>query len=687
MGGHASRSGRSLAWAALLAFAIVAVALGGRWSVSPANAESVVHLTAMGDIGNSPEAAATLVKVGDLNADAHMVLGDLAYTSNPESEWCDFVTARVGAGFPFELVTGNHESNGINGDINDFSACLPNQIPGAVGTYGREYYYDLPRANPTVRVVNVSAGQTFPEGTWNYAKGDSHYAWTAKAIDQARSSGIPWIIVNTHYPCLSVSVYSCAMPPSFFSLLQEKKVDLVLNGHDHAYMRTHQLRSGISGCPSIPINTFDSDCVSDSDSQYQAGAGTIFATVGTGGVPLRDVNLADTEAPYFAATSGLNRQPTWGVLDLRITATELDANFVRSAGASFTDGFTITKGTAPNSPPNPQFTVAENGLSVTTDGSGSSDPDGSISSYAWNFGDGSTAVGATPATHSYAAAGTYQISLKVTDDQGSSATVNRSVTVSAPPSGAPPVPSGLTGRPLSQTAIRLSWNQSAGATSYTVRRNGTVVGSTDGTSFDDNALSPETSYSYTVSASNADGTSPVSGTVSVTTKTYVVSGDVWRLNDSGADLGTSWRAPSFNDSAWRSGPTQMGYGDGDEATLLKFGSNAAAKPITNYARVSFDAGSDISKVTGLSLRALIDDGAVVYLNGQEVWRFNLPTGTITSTTKASRYIAGSEEQLWRTTALPAGALRTGMNTVAVEVHNDQPASSDISLDLELRPVK
>ena len=156
MGGHASRSGRSLAWAALLAFAIVAVALGGRWSVSPANAESVVHLTAMGDIGNSPEAAATLVKVGDLNADAHMVLGDLAYTSNPESEWCDFVTARVGAGFPFELVTGNHESNGINGDINDFSACLPNQIPGAVGTYGREYYYDLPRANPTVRVVNVA---------------------------------------------------------------------------------------------------------------------------------------------------------------------------------------------------------------------------------------------------------------------------------------------------------------------------------------------------------------------------------------------------------------------------------------------------------------------------------------------------------------------------------------------------
>ena len=38
-------------------------------------------------------------------------------------------------GFGFELLAGNHESGGLNGDINDFSACLPNQLPGLIGTY------------------------------------------------------------------------------------------------------------------------------------------------------------------------------------------------------------------------------------------------------------------------------------------------------------------------------------------------------------------------------------------------------------------------------------------------------------------------------------------------------------------------------------------------------------------------
>ena len=46
--------------------------------------------------------------------------------------------SRSAPGYPFELLSGNHESNGQNGNINDFSACLPNQLPGVVGTYGRQ---------------------------------------------------------------------------------------------------------------------------------------------------------------------------------------------------------------------------------------------------------------------------------------------------------------------------------------------------------------------------------------------------------------------------------------------------------------------------------------------------------------------------------------------------------------------
>jgi len=82
--------------------------------------------------------------------------------------------------------------------------------------------------------------------------------------------------------------------------------------------------------------------------RIRAGAGTVFATVGTGGIALRDVNATDSEAGYFAAWSGANSQPSYGLLDLSITTDELSASFGATSG-SFTDAFTI----APGPPPPP----------------------------------------------------------------------------------------------------------------------------------------------------------------------------------------------------------------------------------------------------------------------------------------------------------------------------------------------
>ena len=121
--------------------------------------------------------------------------------------------------------------------------------------------------------------------------------------------------------------------------------------------------------------------------------------------------------------------------------------------------------------------------------------------------------------------------------------------------------------------------------------------------------------------------------------------------------------------------------------MLSFGANSSKKPITYYFRRSFDAGGSVSDVTALALRAIVDDGAVVYLNGQEIWRFNLPAGEITATTRAVTAIAGSDESRWRTVELPAGALRAGENVIAVEVHQDLPGSSDLSLNLDLKPIR
>jgi hypothetical protein len=173
---------------------------------------------------------------------------------------------------------------------------------------------------------------------------------------------------------------------------------------------------------------------------------------------------------------------------------------------------------------------------------------------------------------------------------------------------------------------------------------------------------------------------------SATPADFVYSGDSWQFSDTGQDLGTGWRAANYNDSTWKSGRTMAGFGQGGEATRLSFGSDSQNKPITTYARTKFEAGGSTNQIGSLTLRARIDDGAAVYLNGQQIWRFNLPGGTLTNTTRATRYVAGAEENTWRTKTIPASALNDGTNTLAVEVHQHDPASSDLIMDVELAPV-
>ena len=87
-----------------------------------------------------------------------------------------------------------------------------------------------------------------------------------------------------------------------------------------------------------------------------------------------------------------------------------------------------------NQPPTASFTVTPSDLTAAVDASASTDPDGSIASYAWTFGDGSTGTGVT-AQHAYAAAGTYTVTLTVTDNSGATGTISHPVTVTAPTQG------------------------------------------------------------------------------------------------------------------------------------------------------------------------------------------------------------------------------------------------------------
>ncbi len=167
------------------------------------------------------------------------------------------------------------------------------------------------------------------------------------------------------------------------------------------------------------------------------------------------------------------------------------------------------------------------------------------------------------------------------------------------------------------------------------------------------------------------------------TVVLVDAGTAWRYLDTGTYPGATWTSRTFNDSAWPRGLAQFGYGDGDEATVVRYGTNSANKHITTYFRHTFILGST-SSVRALTLRLLRDDGAVVHLNGAEVFHSNMPTGTVTQTTLAlSAVPAPDESAFYHTAAIDPARLVIGTNVLAVEVHQSATNSSDLSFDLQL----
>ncbi len=174
----------------------------------------------------------------------------------------------------------------------------------------------------------------------------------------------------------------------------------------------------------------------------------------------------------------------------------------------------------------------------------------------------------------------------------------------------------------------------------------------------------------------------VSAGAAVAQDVLVPPGAVWRYLDDGSDQGTAWRAVAFDDAGWAAGPAQLGYGDGDEATVVGYGPDPDAKYITTYFRHAFTVESAPADPY-LTLRLLCDDGAVVYLDGAEVARANLPEGDIDYLTPAVSAIGGAAEAGYNTYLVPLGALVLGLNVLAVEVHQVGPTSSDISFDLDL----
>src|SRR5262249_44065228 len=150
------------------------------------------------------------------------------------------------------------------------------------------------------------------------------------------------------------------------------------------------------------------------------------------------------------------------------------------------------------------------------------------------------------------------------------------------------------------------------------------------TGYSNTGLPASTLYYYRVFSYNSvgDSTTPSNTAPSTTAPppvtTLIPAGSSWRYLDNGSKQDTDWRGRNFNDANWRTGLAQLGYGDGDEQTTVDDShGNSKKKHITTYFRRAITV-SNPAQFTTLNLSLIRDDGAVVYINGVEVWRTNMP---------------------------------------------------------------
>jgi Calcineurin-like phosphoesterase len=271
-----------------------------------------------------------------------LALGDLDYDQTPTDEaWCDHVKQSLptlGPNFPFQLLVGSHEDqNGQDGYILNHAACLPDKL-GSTGMYAVQYYFDYPASSPLIRVIMIPPDMLVENVYYNYSPDSPHYAWLASTIDSARNAGIPWVAVGMHDVCITTGLKPCQIGSDLMNVLVNKRVDLVLQGHDHNYQRSKQLRLKAGVCAAVPVGSYASGCVVDSgaDGLYAKGAGSVFVISGSFGLCCYAVSAGDPEAGYFARFDSTSK----GFTKYTVGPGHIDAQFVASTGA-LTDSFSI----------------------------------------------------------------------------------------------------------------------------------------------------------------------------------------------------------------------------------------------------------------------------------------------------------------------------------------------------------
>lgn len=155
----------------------------------------------------------------------------------------------------------------------------------------------------------------------------------------------------------------------------------------------------------------------------------------------------------------------------------------------------------------------------------------------------------------------------------------------------------------------------------------------------------------------------------------LAAASTWKYYDQGSLDNTNWTSPSYAENGWKSGKAPLGYGKGNLATTISYGNDGNNKRPTAYFRTNVNFEKAPKSTDKITLNFTVDDGFIIYVNGAEAGRYNMPSGNVNYNTYSTTYAPGNPDS--GTISLSPGHFHSGNNVIAVEVHNNSASSTDL----------